>query len=357
MPGTRRRGAAAPVLVGIDTGGTFTDFVCVGAHGLRVHKRPSTPEDPARAVLEGLVELLGGRPRAGVRVTYGTTVATNAVLERRGARVVLVATAGFEDVIEIGRQARPELYALEPRRPEPLVDRRHRVGVAERMSAGGRVLRPLTAGAVRAAVAAARRAGAESVAVALLHAYANPVHERRLGRALAAAGFETTLAHALVGEYREYERTSTAVLNAYVARVMRAHLRELARGVGRATLRVLQSNGGATSVATAGREAVRTLLSGPAGGAIGALAAARRAGLARVITIDMGGTPTRRQPARRRGAAAHRVDDRRPAGEGAGDRHPHRRRRRWPAGGVRRRRCAHRRTSAGAILAGVLRAG
>lgn len=292
MPPAGRRPAHAPVLVGIDTGGTFTDFVCVGRDGLRVHKRPSTPDSPARAVLDGLVELLGARPGAGVRITYGSTVATNAVLERRGARVVLLATAGFEDVLEIGRQARPELYALEPRRPVPLVDRRDRIGVAERVTASGRVLRPLTAAALRRAVAAVRRCGAESVAVALLHAYANGAHERQLGRALAAAGFETTLAHALVGEYREYERTSTAVMNAYVAPVMRAHLRDLARGAGRATLRVLQSNGGAISIATASREAVRTLLSGPAGGALGALAAARRAGLARIITIDMGGTST-----------------------------------------------------------------
>ena len=292
MPRAGRRLADAPVLVGIDTGGTFTDFVCVGPTGLRVHKCPSTPDNPARAVLAGLAEILGARPGAGVRITYGSTVATNAVLERRGARVVLLATAGVEDVLEIGRQARPELYALEPRRPEPLVERRHRIGVDERITATGQVLRPLGTAAVRRAVAAVRRSGAESVAVALLHAYANGAHERRLGRALAAAGFETTLAHELVGEYREYERTSTAVMNAYVAPVMRAHLGELGRGVGRATLRVLQSNGGAISVATASREAVRTLLSGPAGGAIGALAAARRAGVARVITIDMGGTST-----------------------------------------------------------------
>ena len=287
-----RRSASLPVLVGIDTGGTFTDFICLSPDGWRIHKRPSTPDNPARAVLEGLAELLGGRPGARVRITYGSTVATNAVLERRGARVVLLATAGFEDVIEIGRQARPELYALEPQRPAPLVARRDRVGIAERMDAAGRVRRPLTATAVRRALAAVRRRGAESVAVALLHAYANGAHERRLGAALAAAGIETTLAHALVGEYREYERTSTAVVNAYVAPVMRAHLGELARGAGRATLRVLQSNGGAISVATASREAVRTLLSGPAGGAIGALAAARRAGIHRIITFDMGGTST-----------------------------------------------------------------
>ena len=281
-----------PVLIGVDTGGTFTDFVCLGPDGLRVHKRPSTPDDPARAVLAGIAELLGGPAGPRVHITYGSTVATNAVLERRGARVALLTTAGFEDVIEIGRQARPELYALEPRRPAPLVERRRRIGVDERVAADGSVLRPLGAAALRRALATVRRSGAESVAVALLHAYANPAHERRLGAALAAAGYEVTLAHALVGEYREYERTSTAVMNAYVAPVMRRHLGRLAAGVGRAQLRVLQSNGGAVSVATAGREAVRTLLSGPAGGVIGALAAARRARLPRVIAFDMGGTST-----------------------------------------------------------------
>ncbi|MEO8601903.1 MAG: hydantoinase/oxoprolinase family protein [bacterium] len=282
----------APLLIGVDTGGTFTDFVCLGPGGVRVHKRPSTPDNPARAVLDGLAVLLGDTPRRDVHITYGSTVATNAVLERKGARVVLLTTAGFEDVLEIGRQTRPDLYALEPRRPVPLVPRSRRLGVDERMAVDGRVLRPLNAAALRRAVAAVRRAGAESIAVCLLHAYANGAHERRIGAALAGLGVPCALSHELVAEYREVERTSTTVLNAYVAPLMRRHLGELADGVGGATLRVLQSNGGAVSVATASREAVRTLLSGPAGGAMGALAAARRVGVARVIAFDMGGTST-----------------------------------------------------------------
>jgi N-methylhydantoinase A len=281
---------SAPVVVGIDTGGTFTDFVCFERGGIRVHKRPSTPDDPARAVLAGLHELLGDRGAAAI--TYGSTVATNAVLQRRGARVLLVTTAGFEDVLEIGRQARPELYALEPVRPSPLAPRRRRLGVAERVAFTGEVLRALSAAAIRRAVAAARASGVEAIAVCLLHAYANPAHERRLGRALAALGIPVSLSHALGAEYREYERTSTTVLNAYVAPVMRRHLGELQRGVGRATLRVMQSSGGAISAARASREAVRTLLSGPAAGVVGALTAARRAGIARAITLDMGGTST-----------------------------------------------------------------
>src|SRR5215468_11616699 len=139
-----RAAARAPILIGVDTGGTFTDFVCFVGRGLRVHKRPSTPDDPARAVLAGLRELLGAHVPAGVAITYGSTVATNAVLERGGARVVLLTTAGFEDVLEIARQTRPDLYALEPSRPEPLVPRRRRLGVEERLGVDGRALVPLS---------------------------------------------------------------------------------------------------------------------------------------------------------------------------------------------------------------------
>jgi N-methylhydantoinase A len=287
-----RSPAPGPLLIGIDTGGTFTDFVCCAGGALRVHKRPSTPDNPARAVLAGLRVLLGDDPADGAVVTYGSTVATNAVLERTGARVLLFTTAGFEDVLEIGRQTRPDLYALEPRTPPPLVPRALRCGVAERTTCDGRALRPLSGAALRAAVALARRARPQSIAICLLHGYANPGHERRLASALRSLGTPLSLSHQLVAEYREYERTSTTVMNAYVAPVMRRHLAELQRGMGAAALRVLQSSGGAISVRTASREAVRTLLSGPAGGVSGALAVARRAGFERIITFDMGGTST-----------------------------------------------------------------
>jgi N-methylhydantoinase A len=206
--------------------------------------------------------------------------------------VVLLTTAGFEDVLEIARQTRPDLYALEPRPPEPLVPRRRRLGVVERLGVDGRALVPLSGAALRRAVAAVRRARPQSIAVCLLHAYANPSHERRLGRVLAPLAVPVSLSHELVAEYREYERTSTTVMNAYVAPVMRRHLAELQRGTARALLRVLQSTGGAISVGTASREAVRTLLSGPAGGAIGALAVGRRVGIEHLIAFDMGGTST-----------------------------------------------------------------
>lgn len=303
MANARRARSARPsarvALVGIDTGGTFTDFVCVGQGDIRVHKRLSTPDDPGRAVLEGLAELLqgtgswDGKPLPDeIRVTYGSTVATNAVLERKGARVVLLTTAGFEDLLEIGRQTRPDLYALEPEKPPPLVPARRRVGVAERVLFDGKVLIPLGETAVAAVISAVRKLQAESVAVCLLHSYANPAHERALGRALRSLGLAVSLSHRLVAEYREYERLSTTVMNAYVAPVMGNHLARLRRGLGRLGLRVMQSNGGAVSIETASREAVRTLLSGPAGGVIGARLAARRAGEERVVTFDMGGTST-----------------------------------------------------------------
>jgi N-methylhydantoinase A len=254
---------------------------------LRTLKVRSTPRDPARAVHDGIVALLGGT--RGVRLHYGSTVATNALLERRGARVVLFTTAGFEDVLEIGRQVRPELYALEPRRPAPLVPRALRVGVRERVLAGGRIEERLREREVARVVALARRRRAHAVAVCFLHSWASPAHERRLGRALARAGLHVTLSHRLVREYREYERLATAVVNAYVGPVMAGHLRSLGPSAPRG-LRVMQSSGGLIGSRVACDEPVRTVLSGPAGGVVGATAVAARAGLPRIITFDMGGT-------------------------------------------------------------------
>jgi len=299
-----------PIRIGIDTGGTFTDIVLHDGRRLVTHKLLSTPADPARAVLDGLAEVLApyaGSGR-GVWIHYGSTVATNAVLERKGARVVLLTTEGFEDLIEIGRQTRPDLYALEPRRPEPLVARARRLGVRERMLFDGRALVPLEPGEAARLLRRLRQSAFDSVAVCLLHSYANPRHERALARALRAAGYRCSVSSELVAEYREYERFSTTVLNAYVAPVMSRHLGTLQRGLaarvsgkerrgragaaGRRELRVMQSNGGLLSAAAAGREAVRTLLSGPAGGVIGAATLGRRLGIERLITFDMGGTST-----------------------------------------------------------------
>jgi N-methylhydantoinase A len=275
-------------LVGVDTGGTFTDVVAVVDGEARRCKVRSTPRDPAEAVLAGLARLLG---ETRVVLHYGSTVATNALLERRGARVALVTTAGFEDVIEIGRQTRPRLYDLAPRPVRALVERRCRIGVAERVAFDGRVLVSLRPGEVRRVVAAVRRTRADAVAVCLLHGYARPAHERVLGRALRSLGMHVTLAHELNREYREYERVSTAAVNAYVGPLMARHIARLEAGA-RGRLRVMQSSGGLITGRVAAAEPVRTILSGPAGGVVGAAARARAAGLGRIITLDMGGTST-----------------------------------------------------------------
>ena len=283
----------AKILVGVDTGGTFTDIVCIDGPDTRSLKVPSTPDDPARAVLEGLERLLGRR-RAGL-LTYGTTVATNAMLERKGARVALVTTSGFEDVIEIGRQARPELYALEPRKTPPLVPAPMRFGTKERMLHDGR---PATQPS-RASLVALRRSihakGASSVAVCLLHAHVNGRHEREVGRELSRLGIPVTLSHELCPRVGEFERSSTTVANAYVRPLIDGHLERLARGSRASVLRVMQSTGGAIGAATARREPVRTMLSGPAGGVVAALDCARSTMGKRqqaIVSLDMGGTST-----------------------------------------------------------------
>jgi N-methylhydantoinase A len=266
------RSAAAHI--GVDTGGTFTDFICLRGNQLSVLKLPSTPRNPAAAVLEGLRQLAPNGDDAIV-VCYGSTVATNALLERRGARVVLMTTSGFEDLLEIGRQSRPLLYSLSPRKPEPLVPRGLRIGVPERTLHDGSIKRRLTPARARAVARRAARLGAEAVAVCFLHSYGVPV----------------SLSHRLVHEYREYERLSTTVINAYVAPIVARHLRSLQAGI-RGHLRVMQSSGGTAHARTIYAEPVRTILSGPAGGVIGATAIARRIGLSRIITLDMGGTST-----------------------------------------------------------------
>lgn len=281
----------AMVVVGVDTGGTFTDFVVLDGERIVVHKELSTPDDPTRAILRGL-EALGVHDRLELLV-HGSTVATNAVLERKGARTGLLTTAGFRDVLEIGRQNRPRLYDLRQVKPSPLVPREWRLEVRERLDECGRVLVPLNEEDVRQAIGEFRAAGIESVAVCFLFAFANPTHERRAAELLREAGFWVSASHEVLPEYREYERTSTTVLNAYVGPLMGRYLERLASVLPpRVVLRVMQSNGGVLNSRTAAREAVRTLLSGPAAGVVGARAVAWSAGFDRVISFDMGGTST-----------------------------------------------------------------
>jgi N-methylhydantoinase A len=281
--------------IGIDTGGTFTDFIVLGHGRIRTLKLLSTPANPASAILQGLVALIGGEES---EIVHGSTVATNALLERKGAITALVTTRGFEDVLEIGRQNRPVIYSLSPSRPEPLVTASMRHGVTERVTYDGTVLVPLRTAEVRNLATLLRRKQVESVAVCLLFSFASPTHERQIGRALRNLKIPVSLSHVILPEYREYERTSTTCVNAYLAPVMGRYLGDLREGFRRVSggrgsrLRVMQSNGGSVSAGAAIREPVRTILSGPAGGVVGSWEVARHAGFQNIISFDMGGTST-----------------------------------------------------------------
>lgn len=275
--------------VAIDTGGTFTDCVYVRRGRLEVLKLLSTPANPARAIGAALERIAAGG-RAVAELTCGTTVGTNALLERRGGPAALVTTAGFEDVLEIGRQARPRLYDFFVVRPEPLVPRARRFGLGERVGAAGEVLLRPSAAELARVVRAVRRTGAPSVAVCLLFSFANPAHERAIARRLRRAGLAVSVSHEILPEFREYERTATTVVNAYLVPVMGRYLTELERLARR--VRVMQSSGGIVGARMAAREPVRTVLSGPAGGVLGARYVAERSGLDGVISFDMGGTST-----------------------------------------------------------------
>ena len=282
--------------VGVDTGGTFTDFVYHAGGRARIFKVPSTPDDPSRAIVEGLRR---AAREAGVRlreleVVHGTTVGTNALLERKGARAALVTTEGFEDVLVIGRQARGSLYDLGWSRPAPLVADGLRFGVRERVAADGSVVEALEPEEIAALVKKLKRARPESVAVCLLFSFARPEHERRIEHELQAAleGVPLSVSHRILPEYREFERTSTVTINAYLQPLMGSYLGRLGAHIAGRSLRVMQSSGGSISARAAASEPVRTILSGPAGGVVGAAHAASAAGFEDVITFDMGGTST-----------------------------------------------------------------
>lgn len=277
-------------MVAVDTGGTFTDLILWTDGGLETLKVPSTPADPSQAVLDGIRQIVPEGTR--FVLLHGSTVATNALLERRGARVVLVTNQGFEDVIEIGRQNRPQLYALVGHRPAPLVAREDRLGIPGRLGPKGEVVQPLDPTALEALSTLVEERGAQSVALCLLHSYANAEHERAVADALAPAGLPLSVSSELLPEFREYERTSTTVVNAYVAPVMSRYLGRLSHEAGAERVTIMGSNGGALPVERARREPVHTVLSGPAGGVVGALAWAQRAGHENALTFDMGGTST-----------------------------------------------------------------
>ena len=284
--------------VAIDTGGTFTDCVYLSAGQIKVLKIFSTPADPAQAVLQALSEIstAGNDEKKALDVRHGTTVGTNWMLERKGARVAFVTTAGFEDTISIGRQARNRLYDWFAPEPICLVPRELRFGVSERVSAEGEILRAPTEPELEALLSEIRDRGAEAVAISLLFSFANPETERRVEAALHSLELPVSTSHRILPEFREYERASTTVVNAYLAPGMQSYLlnlegRVIARHPG-SRVDVMQSSGGIIPARIAAEEPVRTVLSGPAGGVIGACEVARCAGFERIVGFDMGGTST-----------------------------------------------------------------
>ena len=296
--------ARAELRVAIDTGGTFTDCVWVEDGRLRTLKVFSTPDDPSRAISEALRKI---GARADLTLLHGTTVGTNSLLQRKGARVALLMTAGFEDVIEIGRQARPRLYDFFFDRIQPLVPRELRFGVHERVDAEGRMLEQPTGDELAHLREAVRAAEPEAIAISLLFSFANPANEAAVAAALAQPGKPLSVSHRILPEFREYERTSTVVVNAYLQPLMQSYLEKLASRVsapetshGQHSARrekgpkifVMQSSGGITALESAAREPVRTVLSGPAGGLVGASAMAGRSGFQKILSFDMGGTST-----------------------------------------------------------------
>lgn len=284
-----------PIRIGVDTGGTFTDFVFERDGRFNLFKLPSTPSDPSLAIRQGLTRICDetGARLDRIEVVHGTTVGTNALLQRRGARIALVTTKGFEDVLVIGRQARPELYNLNAIKPPPLVADELRLGISERVIASGEVLEPLNENELAALVKKLKRSGVEAVAISLLFSFLHPEHEERIASALAPLDVPLSISSRILPEYREYERTSTVVINAYLQPLMGRYLKRLSEtSTEKLNLRVMQSSGGSISADVAAMEPVRTILSGPSGGVVGALRAAQSAGIQNVITFDMGGTST-----------------------------------------------------------------
>lgn len=278
--------------IAVDTGGTFTDCVYSVGGRIAVVKLPSTPDNPGRAILQA-IEQIPNLPIA-IEVRHGTTVATNTLLERKGARVAFVTTAGFEDILVIGRQARPSLFDWNLHRPAPVVGEDSCFGLPERVAPDGAVLRAPGKYALAALRRQIRASAAESVAVSLLFSFANPAHERAVASALSTLGLPVSLSHQVLPEFREYERATTVTLNAYLVPRMKSYIDALETGLAQkhAQLSIMQSNGGILSAPAAAREPVRTILSGPAGGVIGALSVARKAGINQLISFDMGGTST-----------------------------------------------------------------
>lgn len=291
-------------IVGCDVGGTFTDFCARETSSGRtvIHKRPSTPDDPSRAVLKGLCELteLHSIDPADIgRFAHGTTVATNALLQRKGAKVAVITTKGFRDLLEIGRQARPLIYDLQADAPEPLAARQHRFEINERIGPDGAIITPLDDTKIAALIEELRaRPEIKAVAICLIFSFLNPDHEQRIATAIRTAlpDLFVSVSSDVQPEFREFERFSTTLINAFLQPEVSSYMDRLAqevKGVApEAEFGIFQSSGGLMSVLRAGEFPVRTALSGPAAGAVGAAGSGTASGIGDVITLDIGGTST-----------------------------------------------------------------
>ena len=287
----------AKTIVGIDVGGTFTDIAILEDGRLRVHKLPSTPSDPSVGIMKGVMEacpqFVDGGGEFDVDFVHGSTVATNALLEGKGGRTALITTLGFEDVLEIGRQNRSELYNLNVDRPAPLAPWELRFGLPERVDHNGTIVEDLLPEAIQTCMHLIEEADVDGIAVSFLFSFLNPAHEEAVLAALEKLPNNPfiSISSKVLPEFREYERTSTVVVNSYVGQIVSRYLTSLENSLGKG-LRIMQSSGGSITARLAADQPVRTILSGPAGGVVGAFYTGVQAGYPDIITLDMGGTST-----------------------------------------------------------------
>jgi N-methylhydantoinase A/oxoprolinase/acetone carboxylase beta subunit len=278
------------IKIGLDTGGTFTDFVIYSNGEVYIKKIPSTPKNPSAAVLKGLEEYINTDKE--ISIVHGSTVATNALLERKGAKIALITTAGFEDVIFIGRQTRSNLFSLSGEVRAHLLPRRACFGISERTTHTGKIEKDINPIELNSLMNKILNEKVNVVVVSLINSYANPNNEKQISRKLKEKKIQYTLSTDLLPEYREYERTITTAINGYLIPVMDSYICDLEKKLRNCDLKIMQSNEGYISPKLARKEPIRTALSGPAGGVVGALHVARSAGFKKIVSFDMGGTST-----------------------------------------------------------------
>ena len=280
------------MIIGVDTGGTFTDFIYFKDSKWDVLKLLSTPENPGKAVVEGINTIVDGEDLQDVHIIHGSTVATNAILEKKGAKTAFITNRGFEDILDIGRQNRFELYNLKYVKEPPLVDSNCKYGIKGRISCNGDILEDIELNEIKKNIVDIIAKKVESIAICLLFSFKNNKHEEMVGKLLEGKDLYFCLSNNILSEFREYERASTTVINAYVGPKMHKYISFLQHNIGSQKLSIMQSNGGIISAETAIRESVRTILSGPAGGVVGAYEIGKVIGNTKLITFDMGGTST-----------------------------------------------------------------